>query len=88
MRILITRPKEDAARFAELLQARGHERRASETPHEFSRRMGELDVQGLDALDQLTELYVSARYGRRSVDPDVVRELARHIGDVGKPLAA
>ncbi len=25
MRILITRPKEDAARFAELLQARGHE---------------------------------------------------------------
>ncbi len=69
------------------LARRGLPRRASETPHEFALRVRVANVRGGETWERLTDLYTSARFGRRRIDADVVADVARRLADLGAPLA-
>jgi hypothetical protein len=68
------------------LSNRGWARRASETPREFASRLAVTRVAGSEVFTQLTELYAGARFGRCAVADDRLRELSRHLPDLGRPM--
>jgi len=65
------------------LARRGLARRSSETPREFAARVAASGAGGSDVLARLTDLYTSARFGRRSVGDESVRELAARLSELG-----
>jgi len=69
------------------LARRGLARRRSETPREFAARVAAGGVTGAEVLAQLTELYVGARFGRRPVPDQRLRELAGRLGELGRVTA-
>ena len=70
------------------LARRGLARRASETPGEFAARVAASGVGGSDVLDRLTNLYTGARFGRRAVGDESLRELAARLPELGRPSPA
>jgi protein-glutamine gamma-glutamyltransferase len=70
-----------------LLARRGLARRPSETPREFAARVAAGGVAGGDVLQQLTELYVGARFGRKPVADQRLRALADRLSELGRPAA-
>jgi transglutaminase-like putative cysteine protease len=92
-RVRAWRPPADAApvarlyhRVLERLARRGLGRRVSETPNEHARRVVLANVRGSDELERLASLYAGARFGRRPVDDDVIRDLGRALRNVGLPI--
>jgi hypothetical protein len=75
-------------RALDRLARAGLPRRPSETPREYAARVTEARVGGSDLLEQLTELYTSARFGRRRVDDDVLRDISRRLPRLGRELPA
>ncbi|HET6150787.1 MAG TPA: DUF3488 and DUF4129 domain-containing transglutaminase family protein [Polyangia bacterium] len=69
------------------LARRGLVRGRSETPREFAARVAAGGLAGSEVLDQLTELYVGARFGRRPVPDQRLRELARRLAELGRANA-
>jgi hypothetical protein len=66
------------------LSRRGLPKRPSETPHEFASRVAANNVEGSEVLARLTDLYAGARFGKRAVDQDRLRELAERLPDLGR----
>ncbi|MGE5263114.1 MAG: DUF4129 domain-containing protein, partial [Acidobacteriota bacterium] len=55
----------------------GHPRRLTQTPYEYSSELKSYIGENEDALSQLTEAFVEARYGRRDFDAGEVSRLHR-----------
>jgi len=66
------------------LARRGLARRPSETPREFAARVAASGVGGSDVLDRITDLYTGARFGRRAVADEPLRELAARLSEIGR----
>ena len=73
-------------RALERLAERGFVRRPSETPQEFATRVKSAGLEGAEPFGQLVQLYVQARFGRRTVDDAEVARLGRLLGRLGWPL--
>lgn len=65
------------------LARRGLPRRPSETPREFATRVAASGTGGSDVLARLTDLYTGARFGRRTVGDQSLRELAARLSELG-----
>jgi transglutaminase-like putative cysteine protease len=61
----------------------GFPRRAAETPREYAARVSDAGLAGSDALERLTELYTASRFGGRSVEAEVLRDVARRLSRLG-----
>jgi transglutaminase-like putative cysteine protease len=72
-------------RCLERLVERGTQRRPSETPREFADRVLSMGLDGADAFQRLTELYLAARFGRKEIKDQIVGELAKQLGRLGLP---
>jgi hypothetical protein len=66
------------------LARRGLARRPAETPREFAARVAASGVGGSDVLDRITDLYTGARFGRRTVADQPLRELAARLPEIGR----
>jgi hypothetical protein len=77
----VARLYEKALRY---LARRGLPRRPSETPREYAARVAASGVEGSDLLERLTELYTGARFGRRPVDDEPLREIAARLRQLGR----
>lgn len=66
-------------RFLDLLGRKGYRKLSSETPKEFSKRIGPPLLR--EAAQEFTQLYNAARYGGKRPSLPVVRETLRRISD-------
>jgi transglutaminase-like putative cysteine protease len=66
----------------------GLPRRSAETPHEYAARVAAAGLDAGAALAEITELYTAARFGRRGVDREALRRLARQLAGLGRGAAA
>jgi hypothetical protein len=64
------------------LASAGLPRMASETPHEYAKRMERSRLQGAELLAQLTDVYAAARYGEAEVAPEVVARLREQAAQI------
>jgi transglutaminase-like putative cysteine protease len=70
-------------RCLERLAERGYPRRPTETPRELVARVRAARLEGADAFERLTDLYVQARFGRKDVKDAAVVELSRTLDRLG-----
>jgi hypothetical protein len=70
------------------LGRRGLVRRRSETPREFAARAAAQGIEGIEVLQQLTELYIGARFGRQEVPETQLRALASRLPELARTAAA
>jgi transglutaminase-like putative cysteine protease len=75
-------------RALDRLARQGWPRGRTETPREYAARFAAGGLPGSDLLVELTDVYTAARFGGRSVEPEVLRRLARGVSDLGRALPA
>src|SRR5262249_55103509 len=61
----------------------GFPRGVAETPREYATRVADAGFAGSDVLERLTELYTASRFGGRTVEAEVLRDVAHRLSRLG-----
>jgi len=72
-------------RALEKLAQHGMVRGSTETPRELAARVRAAGVEGAQPFEELTELYLQVRFGKREIDESRLGELTRLLNRLGAP---